>query len=1517
MVAEILFRGLLTETVEYSALTPGGYTKGETLGMREFKLEEIEGVIVGNEFADLNSDQVLAEGKTALQVEGEDAPRTLNITSLLTDVGESRLVYTQNTSKVLSLADTGKNKVTEFGHACDISTPSKFNDVAEMPAASDIEYYRNFDRAGYWTSDYRIEYELTNSTWVGDTQPNLFVGNEGRWTFTNANARGEPTATSQWTYHKLIPATDEITSVDYDNIRNIFYWSNGRDTGGTDPDRDTFYPYSGKVYVGTQTTKDISDEISWSAFLDKYINDERYDVNWNISYNGQWVKFVDNNGDGQCDYAFLTHAFLDEVVGTYKTKDGDTVMQYNSFDDLERPEGYTVRYMDKAEPVERDVEIEDKVIATWIDNQYLIGHADSVTKTVNKYNWKDDIITTTDGDEYGQSQIGNATDMMQWLSDMDEKTEYVMYLDSFGYVRAFELPGGTNYALVTELYYTNANIGNLVQNWPMTVELWNGEEGKNEYSVNNSNPFNVNASRGDNNLSKPFAEVRSIASSRNYYNWLQPAIAHLGVGREGFGPDFGVSAVDINDAVQYTFWNKNYQLVNTINNLNGSTEFNYGTQSIDDADRTPTTSYTNVAIANIGDGTADIKGAAQLKLDRNGNIMFFDANGNGVKDAGERWRYAVDYVQLTTDDVAAGQVRYPIANSPAGNDAANNYYVNAVHDTEFYVVYNGDVFYTKDYANMVKLTNEDNVIHAAYAVARDTSADNADKPYWVADVIVYEVQTLPEAESATSISLAYFNPSRTTGNVQLLETLNSKSEDPMINIVPKPEGWNADKGSFGSYSGYGFYELINETLLETGELAASKITPIVKDFNSKGIYAGILTREVRIATDGSYIDVNLTGARNGDGTLKTEASVKILSNIYSITQDTKLSSSNGYFNEANVLQYSSVNWSEVQAGDRVIWVGGGAGKDVSKASFIVDLSHGDSDIYNNTAAFVGYHLVPSPADWDPAPIEGAIPSGYAGSNLGNTADADHPWAGWPLWAAINKEQKDALRDTWTVNYTFVDQDEEVLANLSAPADEVLKLDANAANILTPDIADSAAPGTEYDVIGVTVTSIVDGAYNATASVNDAGEIVLTNIKGDEDVNLRVQVVPSASRISVIVKADPTTWATVAGAGVAVPADIEKIVPATGGSFNIASLIPNVKGLTITAAVTGGTTQYGSATVSIPGKTLALSGTTAVGGPQTVTLTYGVSTSFSLVAQNATTANTALTGVTIGDMDLIVTPIGAATETIPMVTMGTTPMTAAAKYDGAAFTISFPGNPLYTYEATVTNGTLDGTPVAGKYPATVAADGTVSFTGTITGATVVSITETAKPATALANVIWAGYTKGTDGNVTVGGADATDGTAVPGQPLAFVTAPEATYEVYSVTWTLDGVSHTLTATTANNYQLPAEALVANKTTVVTVSFGLAAGYSLTPTITGYTGGAMTYSVNGDTKGELTAAAVTGLKPGDVIEIYGNGGVGMTVTSTGAGALPASAIVTSDDGMTTTITLPSTFKANTTITIVDKT
>ena len=73
-----------------------------------------------------------------------------------------------------------------------------------------------------------------------------------------------------------------------------------------------------------------------------------------------------------------------------------------------------------------------------------------------------------------------------------------------------------------------------------------------------------------------------------------------------------------------------------------------------------------MAIANIGDGTADIKGAAQLKLNRNGQIMAWPGQGgdtDGIyNNAGETPRYAVDYIQLTT--VASLMLAVPFAAVP-------------------------------------------------------------------------------------------------------------------------------------------------------------------------------------------------------------------------------------------------------------------------------------------------------------------------------------------------------------------------------------------------------------------------------------------------------------------------------------------------------------------------------------------------------------------------------------------------------------------------------------------------------------------------------------------------------------------------------------------------------------------------------------------------------------------------------------------------------------------------------------
>ena len=70
VVAEILFRAILVPTVNY---TPAfGYTIGDTsLGYKTFGLEDIVGVVVANEYADLYGASPMDEGETELDVDGE------------------------------------------------------------------------------------------------------------------------------------------------------------------------------------------------------------------------------------------------------------------------------------------------------------------------------------------------------------------------------------------------------------------------------------------------------------------------------------------------------------------------------------------------------------------------------------------------------------------------------------------------------------------------------------------------------------------------------------------------------------------------------------------------------------------------------------------------------------------------------------------------------------------------------------------------------------------------------------------------------------------------------------------------------------------------------------------------------------------------------------------------------------------------------------------------------------------------------------------------------------------------------------------------------------------------------------------------------------------------------------------------------------------------------------------------------------------------------------------------------
>ena len=235
--------------------------------------------------------------------------------------------------------------------------------------------------------------------------------------------------------------------------------------------------------------------------------------------------------------------------------------------------------------------------------------------------------------------------------------------------------------------------------------------------------------------------------------------------------------------------------------------------------------------------------------------------------------YARDYIQLAIDDIVADAVRYPIYDAgnvtlPAGTVVDykdyNNNWVNAVHDTQYFIAYNGGVYAFEDFENFPGLTNKDNKIHAAYAVARNTNSDLNGKPYWVADVIVYEVYDLADNLNQTSVSLAFYTPTRTSGNVQEINTLNSKY-GPEVTLIPGERAWNSTAGQWGAeWEDYGFYALYNDTEAVDNVMTAKDIDRIgakdglnfVKNYGKNNIHAGVIVREAYIDKGGNYIDVD-------------------------------------------------------------------------------------------------------------------------------------------------------------------------------------------------------------------------------------------------------------------------------------------------------------------------------------------------------------------------------------------------------------------------------------------------------------------------------------------------------------------------------------------------------------------------------------------------------------------------------------------------------------------------------------
>ena len=1040
MVAEILFRGLLTETVEYSALVPGGYTKsGETLGMREFGLEKVSGVVMANEWANINDggDSVLAAGTTEMLVDGKSV--TVNKGTELDAVGLTYNAYIANgegsTKRALTL-EAGDNTVafnegkatgpdTDYSENREWASIQKLADTESISIKDSTEFFVNYDQA--WnedvTSDYRISYAIAQKSIpsAADNEWNKYIAtlnaddgkNESDKTYPG-HSISERTIKVNWDVNDddNVDANDVvkcwyiairpdylINTIDQDIMEEIFYSADrlGDNTDGSNTELKNYA--IGEVYVGTTSMKDYSDTMSWKSFKTEYFNDTKTSRRFTSAENGESLRVIDNNNDGTAEYVLKIKYTMDQVTGTYK--------------DAPELNGFRVaaKYKDNNLSMDGEFVTNDVVVYTVIDGKLTMWPAEVLTDSIKTKTFKNITVTTEGGEVKGQSGIENLTGMDQLIMNMNDKTQYNMYLDRFGFVRAYALAQGSKYALLTEMYPTSNQNFNYIQTGRVTAEMKMGEADIDE--------FNVVSKDG----SVFFSGYAWTSRTNTYYNtdlnYLQPAIAHLGLAEQYEGATYNALKPDGGDPSTYpqadwkrTVWqmvaDRKYQNDPNLPNYqpNQYGVFDYG--PVEDV-ATSSFSFTNVAAYTMDDdNNVTLDTAAKLAITQDGEQVYYytaDLETTGAKTWRSDWIknggtretfktavedgtltpvYAVDYVQLRSEDVSAGMRHFTIPSTYTKYyNASNNGYVDATVNTEFYIVMPGSIIYKVGYDELPKIDAEN--VRAAYAVAKNTTAADNGRDYWVADVIVIEVSGLEY--DFDSISLMYSNPFETSSSVRWIDSLNNKwkvyqpDSDKLaeMQVVPSEvvsSGANTGWGNLPwTGNDYGFYGLKQVELQEEGELTAEVVELITKDYNKYGIYAGTVQRIKGILNSSGYIDVDLSG-NPYNGTLDKYPNVKHIT-----ARNVPVYRVDGRDLSGLTLSESDA-YNEVKLGDEIIFVcEQGSADKFDKIAFIVDLGERtkkndgyDYDVTENTEWLKDeYDAIISEQNPDPdVPVDGKV-----------------------------------------------------------------------------------------------------------------------------------------------------------------------------------------------------------------------------------------------------------------------------------------------------------------------------------------------------------------------------------------------------------------------------------------------------------------------------------------------------------------------------------------------------------------
>ena len=458
VVAELLFRSIIIPKVNFNANTLS-YTekplnadgKKDTLGYESLKLEEITGIVTANEYADLEKSITLNDGKTRMRVDGVDGQDYIldyteeNLLDGLDAIGEEHNAYIQNanttSAKVFVMTKTDNNKTYETLEEVEIDTDSKFREKTGFQrSASATEDFLNFDEVNEWHSDWRIKYVVSSVDSVvrGDVETQIkrintltnfelpsTLGAElaTPLTFANGYRLIQDGTTDKYfiEYTKEFRIDEVINSIHRGNIEEIFNIA----------DKLHANDYvRGEVYVGTSSLKDISDEISFKQFVEQYIDNTEAKITDNE--NGNWLKVIDNDNDGQAEYVLKIVYTMAQVV---RAKDGkygldtEDVVLCNS----KKGADDAVNFIDDDDVRSEDtLALDDIVYYAVIDDKAWATKAEIANVKIDVVNRKDLKVTTTDGTEYVESGVCEeivSNDYNSGVVNMNGSATYTLYFD--------------------------------------------------------------------------------------------------------------------------------------------------------------------------------------------------------------------------------------------------------------------------------------------------------------------------------------------------------------------------------------------------------------------------------------------------------------------------------------------------------------------------------------------------------------------------------------------------------------------------------------------------------------------------------------------------------------------------------------------------------------------------------------------------------------------------------------------------------------------------------------------------------------------------------------------------------------------------------------------------------------------------------------------------------------------------------------------------------------------------------